>query len=163
MAKYTLRPEWQQPLLGPNGEVRLTQTGEPLRTAYMRGSRREQQRLREHMLEFCDRFHKMADSLGSWATLAEQLNLPRGRLPVIGTDPRGYTLFDIITDIESQLTGSQKNGQPKDIPLSMIERVNWLTDHISRTWNSGEYGAWRIEWSDPTDIKTMFHPLFERT
>jgi hypothetical protein len=115
------------------------------------------------MMKFCGQINDMVDSAGGWHELCDQMGLPRKRLPAINNDPHGYSLFEIITDIDEQLSGTQKNFKPKDIPMSMVNRVNWLVHHLILEWDMLELADWLIDIRDPSQVRNMLDPdLFLR-
>lgn len=158
MERFKLTPEAQDPQVDARGNVRTGAQGKPLQTIYLRGKSTEIQRLREHMIKFCTAINDMVDGAGGWHQLCDEMGLPRNKLPAIDNDPHGYSLFEIITDIEDQLTGVQKNHKPKDIPMSMVNRINWIVHHLVYQWDMLELADWLIDIRDPKEVRNMLDP-----
>ena len=158
MERFKLTPEPQEPQRDRGGEIKLGALGQPLQTIYLRGRTTEIQRLREHMIKFCTAVNSMVDSAGDWHKVCDEMGLSRNKLPAIDNDPHGYSLFEIITDIENQLTGVLKNHKPKDIPMSMVNRINWLVHHLIYQWNMPELSDWLIDIQDPNNVRNMLDP-----
>lgn len=132
-------------------------------TAYLKTDKQTDAEVRETLKTWCEYLatiaFSQADSIkydnpgltksqaqkAGWATVdqAIRLNCDEPNTP-IGADPQVYTTEYITKFCLRELAAIQKNGKPKDIKQSIIERHNWQVVHIA-------YARFNIE--SEADIK----------
>lgn len=147
MTQYYGHWDIQAPQITDTGRVRLGSDGQPLQTRYLKGVKpADLKNIRRRMADVATRIQQWGREMG-WTDTEALLGVPRP-LPVIGNDPKAYTLEQLSRDILVHLENRRPGGKPHDLTRSFIDRHNWLV------------GAWvgALLEHDPSTDATAFEP-----
>ena len=156
-------------------------------TAYLRANKEVNAEMRDTLKVWCEYLSTMAfaqvDSIRydnpkitksqalkmAWATLdqAIRLNCDEPDRPV-GQDPQVYGMEYTIKFCLKELAALQKNGKPKDIKQSIVDRHNWQVVHWAfAKWDitqESDITDAIVDWLEPRliDVQTNPQPTLSR-
>lgn len=162
MTIYYGQWEAQRPQMTTTGRYKYGSDGQPLQTRYLKGVKpQDLKQMRQRMQEVAEQIQRWGREMG-WADTEVLLGVEHP-LPVIGNDPKAYTLEQLTRDILVHLSNRRSGGKPHDLTRSFIDRHNWLVgawvrallEHDS-TVDPTAFDPWIIEIRDP-DAEHAWH------